>query len=212
MGQENIAEINRQAWNKILLEGRKIHASEGGKEDEFLNSFIAALPKHGKVLDLGCGTGIPIGKKLYSTGLIMTGVDVSDEMVKAYGKNLPGSSVIRMPMTQINWKEKFDGIISSYSMLCLPPADFAITSGKIARALKKGGWFLLSLNEGNSSQGGIEIVQGQQMFSTGMSEDEIKNQFEPKGMEIVKMERATGETKEYGVEHMMIFLMRKKIA
>ena len=206
---EDVAEINRKAWNKIILEGRKIHASEGGKEDEFINSFIAALPKHGKVLDLGCGNGIPIGKKISDSGLKITGIDVSDEMIKEYQKNVPGSLAIRMPMTQIDWKEKFDGIISSYSMLCLPPKDFDIVSEKIVRSLKKGGWFLLTLNEGDSSFGEVQEVQGQQMYSTGMSEGEIRDYFEPKGMRIEKMEREVENSKEYGEEHMMLFLMQK---
>lgn len=209
MNTEDVAEINRKAWNKIILEGRKIHASEGGKEDEFLNSFISALPEGGRVLDLGCGNGIPIGKKISDYGLKITGVDVSDEMVKEYQKNVPESLAIRLPMTQIDWKEEFDGIVSSYSMLCLPPEDFEIVSGKIVQALKKGGWFLLSLNEGDSSSGEIQEVQGQQIFSTGMSEDEIRDYFEPKSMRLVKMERETENSKEYGEEHMMLFLMQK---
>jgi len=112
-------------------------------------------------------------------------------------------------MTEIDWHNEFDGILSSYSMLCLPPDDFEIVSGKIVRALKNEGWFLLMLNEGNSSEGGIETVQGQKIYTTGLSEGEIRKYFEPKGMKVVGIERESGETKEYGVEHEMIFLMQK---
>jgi len=112
-------------------------------------------------------------------------------------------------MTDINWENKFDGIISSYSLLCLPPNDFSLMSYKITKALKKGGYFLLFLNEGNSKEAQVQEVQGQQMFSTGVSEKEIRNMFEPKGMKIVRLERERCESKEYGVEHELMFLMKK---
>ncbi len=209
MTSQDISEINRKAWNKIIKEGRTIHASKSKKEEELLNLFIKSMPKGGKVLDLGCGTGIPIGKKLQNAGLNIIGVDVSDEMIKEFQKNLPGSSSFRMPMTEINWKEEFDGIVSSFSLLCLPPNDFALMSNKICHALKRDGWFLLFLNEGYSKLGRVQEIQGQRMYSMGVSEKEVRDNFETKGMAIVKLERETIKTKEYGIEETMLFLMHK---
>lgn len=64
MSNQGISEINRRAWNKIVWGGKTIHSSKGKKEEELLNLFIKSAPKGGKVLDLGCGTGIPIDKIL----------------------------------------------------------------------------------------------------------------------------------------------------
>ena len=204
-----ISETNRAAWNKIVKEGRTIHACKSDKEDGFINLLIKLAPPGGKVLDLGCGTGLPIGKMLYDAGLKVTGVDVSDEMIRLASKNLPKSTFFRMPMTDIDFENKFDGVISSYSLLCLPPEDFNLMADKINKALKRGGYFLLFLNEGDSKEGQIQEVQGQQMYSTGKSEEEIRETFETKGMKIEKIDRETGTTPEYGLEHEMMFLMRK---
>jgi len=211
MNNKDISEINRNAWNKIVNERRVIHPSKGDKENDLLNLFVSSVTKDGKILDLGCGTGIPIGKKLQNAGFSITGVDVSDEMIKGFQKNLPGSFSFRMPMTEIDWIEEFDGIVSSFSLLCLPPDDFALMSKKIFNALKKGGYFLLFLNEGDSKFGGIWEVQGQKLYTTGISEKEIRDKFEKKGMSIVKLERETIETKEYGKENTMLFLMHKVV-
>lgn len=204
MNNQNIAEINRQAWNKIVKEGRTIHVSQDGLEDKFLNQFIQNLPKGGNVLDLGCGNGLPIGKKLSDSLLKITGVDVSDEMIKEYQKNVPQATTLRIPMSEIDWRNEFDGIISSYSMLCLPPEDFNSVASKISNALKPKGWFFLSLNEGDSALGGVQEVQGQQLYSRGMSEKEIRDIFEPVGLKIMKMGKESGTTKEYGEEHMLM--------
>jgi len=209
MNNRKIAELNRKAWNKILKQGKTVHPTKGLKEAELLSVFIDLLPLGGNVLDLGCGNGIPIGKKLHSAGLRVVGVDVSDEMIKEYQKNVPGAKTLQTSMTDINFEEEFNGIISSFSMLCLPPDDFAFVAQKVALALKKGGWFYLLLNEGDSRRGAVQEVQGQQMYSTGISEEEIRDTFEPLGMKIIRVERETIKTKEYGTEHTLVFLLQK---
>jgi SAM-dependent methyltransferase len=211
MDSKDISEINRNAWNKIIKEGRVIHPSKGHKENELLDLFISSIEKGGKILDLGCGSGIPIGKKLRNAGFNITGVDVSDEMIKEFKQNIPDSSSFRMPMTEIDWIEEFNGIVSSFSLLCLPPEDFALMPGKIYSALKNNGYFLLFLNKGDSKFGGIWEVQGHELYTTGISEKEIRDKFETIGFKIRRFERETIETNEYGVEKTMIFLMQKDI-
>jgi len=206
---KNISEINRKAWNQIVTDGKTIHTSLGKYESELLDLFIKNIPKNGKVLDLGCGTGIPISKIIYDSNLNVTGVDVSDNMIKIFKNNFPKATAFRMPMTEIIWGNKFDGIVSSYSLLCLPLDEFPLMASKIYKALKRGGYFLLFLNEGDSKEGQVQEVQGQQMFSTGVSEKEIRDIFESRGMEIIRIERERCESKEYGVEHEMMFLMKK---
>jgi predicted TPR repeat methyltransferase len=206
---EKISEINRKAWNQIATEGKTIHTSLGIYENKLLNIFINNIPNSGNVLDLGCGTGIPISKIMYDSKLDITGVDVSDKMIKIFKKNLPKAKSYRMQMTEIDWENKFDGIVSSYSLLCLPLDDFSLMAEKITKALKKGGYFLLFLNEGDSKDGQVQEVQGHQMFSTGVSEKEVRNMFEPNGMKIIRLEREECTSKEYGVEHEMMFLMKK---
>jgi 2-polyprenyl-3-methyl-5-hydroxy-6-metoxy-1,4-benzoquinol methylase len=44
--------------------------------------FVAALPGGGaRVLDLGCGSGMPVGRYLAESGLLVTGVDASPTLI-----------------------------------------------------------------------------------------------------------------------------------
>jgi predicted TPR repeat methyltransferase len=208
--KEKVAEINRKAWNKIVLDGKAIHTTLNEFETEFLDILIKNTPKNGDVLDLGCGTGLPISKIIYDSGLKVTGLDVSDEMIKHFKENLPNTTALRMPMTEFNAKNEYDAIVSSYSMLCLPFGDFVAVAGKISEALKNNGYFLLFLNEGDSKQGQVQEVNGEQLFSMGMSEKEIRDIFEPNGLKIIRLERKLCHSKEYGEEHEMMFLMKKE--
>ena len=208
MDSNNIAEINRTAWNNIVRSGKEIHPYQGDKKSAWLNQFMESLSSGGRVLDLGCGDGLPIGKQLSGKGFVLTAVDVSDEMTKAYAKNVPGAQVHRMPMTDISWNEAFDGVVSSFSMLLLPPEDFTMVARKVAEALKPKGYLLLILNEGDSSFGEVQEVHGEQMYSTGVSEQEVRNSFEPR-LRLVNLDRETVTTEEYGTENTMMFLFQK---
>ncbi len=208
MDSNAIAEINRNAWNRIVRSGKDIHPYEGDHKSAWLDRFMESIPAAGSVLDLGCGDGLPIGKRLSEQGFLPTGVDVSDEMIEAYAIHVPGARVHRMPMTDIDWHEAFDGVVSSFSMLLLPPRDFRLVAGKVARALKPKGYLLLILNEGDSALGEVQEVYGERMYSTGVSEQEVRDSFEP-GLSVVDLERETVRTEEYGTERTMMFLMRK---
>jgi trans-aconitate methyltransferase len=208
MDSNLIAEINRTAWNNIVRSGKGIHPYTGDKKSEWLRHFMESLPSGGKVLDLGCGDGIPVGEQLSEKRFILTGVDVSDEMIKAYAMNVPGAEVHRMPMTDIAWNQAFDGVVSSFSMLLLPPEDFRLVAGKVAKALKPQGYLILMLNEGDSSFGDVQEIQGEQMYSTVVSEQEVRSSFEPQ-LELMSLDRETVTTEEYGTEHTMMFLFQK---
>ena len=52
-----------------------------------------------------------------------------------------------MSITDIDFKEEFDGVFAGYSMLCLDMKHFRIAAKKAVRSLIKGGHFLLTLNE-----------------------------------------------------------------
>ena len=45
------------------------------------------------VLDLGCGSGIPISKVLIEAGMTVCGVDASATMVNKFKKNFPEASI-----------------------------------------------------------------------------------------------------------------------
>ena len=126
---------------------------------------------------MGCGPGLPITKELVDRGFNVTAIDISDTMIEAAKKNVPGVKYIRVSMTDIDFDNEFDGVNSSYTMLCLNPDNYKKTAAKVARSLKKGGFFLLSLNEPSPDHiDGDNVAEliGEKLYSTPYTESEIR--------------------------------------
>jgi len=211
--REDVLELNKKAWNNI---GKKVSSPyiEQPKFKEMFEEFCSKLPQHAEVLDVGCGSGIPITKALADKGFRITGTDISEKMVAAAKENIPGGDFECKSMTEMEYKEEFDGAISNYSMLLLDPHNFKKAASRIIAALKKGGYFLLALNEpgpeGHNEEENYTKIMGQRMYSRPYTEREIKDIFCPSGTEIIRVERETVKSEKYGTEYCLMILMRKQ--
>jgi SAM-dependent methyltransferase len=172
------------------------------------------LPEKGKVLDLGCGTGLPYARYLVEKGFDVLGVDLSEEMVKVASKNVPEASFVQLSMNWITYRDEFDGVLSSFSMLLLPPDLFKETASRIYSALVEGGYFYLSLNEPASVSDDPDSdvfvnIMGQDMYSRAYTVEEIESYFQPLGFSPVKFNRDIHVSTEFGEEHVIEFIYQK---
>ncbi|MFX1387958.1 MAG: class I SAM-dependent methyltransferase, partial [Promethearchaeota archaeon] len=163
----DIIKLNKKAWdNAAKIYDQEFH----GKVYTLFKFFCVNLAKGGYILDLGSGTGLPYSKLLIEKGFKVLGIDLSPEMIKIARKNVPLAKFKEMSMTDLNYKDDFDGIFSSYSMLLLNPLLFKGTAKRIVQALKKRGIFYLCLNgpwiEGVNLDNDVIIeFKGEKMYS-----------------------------------------------
>lgn len=95
-------------------------------EKPWLDRMLTAAPRStGKVrvLDLGCGSGQPIGTYLADRGTKLTGVDPTKTMTALYNQNLPGAEAIQADMRRLKLDRKFDAIIAWDSFFHLSADD-----------------------------------------------------------------------------------------
>ena len=62
-----------------------------------VESLIASLPHGAAVLDVGCGTGIPLTRRLLAEGCEIVGVDSSPGMLERFQTNCPETPFICRP-------------------------------------------------------------------------------------------------------------------
>ena len=97
------------------------------------------------VLDLGCGTGIPVTKILLEAGLNAYAVDASPKMVEDFRQNFPNVPVACESVEQSPFFNRtFDGIISVGLMFLLSEETQRALVPKMAAALNPGGRLLFT--------------------------------------------------------------------
>ncbi|MFY9241171.1 MAG: class I SAM-dependent methyltransferase [Roseovarius sp.] len=107
-------------------------------EARWLARFGDALPKGGKVLDLGCGAGEPIASWLIAESFALTGVDFSDAMLNIARELWPTGDWRIGDMPALDLGEVFDGIIAWNSFFHLTEDEQRSTLPRLAAHLRKG--------------------------------------------------------------------------
>lgn len=92
-------------------------------ERTWLDRFCGLLPDGADLLDIGCGSGVPIARELVRRGLAVTGIDAAPEMLALFRANLPGTSSLVSDMRQLALGKAFAGLLAWDSFFHLAPAD-----------------------------------------------------------------------------------------
>jgi len=113
---DNKKEIVRRGYDSRAEEyNANRHLYDNRKE---LGEFASLLPKNAKVLDVGCGAGVPVSEFLVHSGFDVTGIDFSENMLKLARKNVPKARFSKRDMTKLNFEnESFDGLTAFYSII-----------------------------------------------------------------------------------------------
>lgn len=123
----------------------------------------ALLPKMPRVLDAGCGTGIPVARWLVARGYEVTGIDLSEKMLRLARKNVPTAYFLKMDMTNLDFEaDSFDGLVAMYSVIHVPRRIHARLFKEFHRILHPNGVMLVSL--GSSGWQGTGDFHGVKMF------------------------------------------------
>jgi SAM-dependent methyltransferase len=108
-------------------------------------AVAALLPAHSRILDIGCGNGIPITKALVNAGHRVVGLDSSAGMLARFRANLPRTPMIRSDARFLPIADGcLDAAISWGMMFHLPPTGQAAVFASVSRALKPGAPFLFT--------------------------------------------------------------------
>ncbi|QHS62584.1 class I SAM-dependent DNA methyltransferase [Chitinophaga agri] len=99
------------------------HRYQGLIEKGYLDKLIKHVGKNAAILDLGCGTGMPIMDYLTNQGMHVTGVDASYRMLEIAKKHRPSAEFIQSDMRSLSLDRKFDAIVAWHSFFHLPAED-----------------------------------------------------------------------------------------
>jgi SAM-dependent methyltransferase len=120
-------------------------------------SFAAALPACSRILDVGCGNGLPITGALVNAGHRLVGLDSSEGMLAHFRVNLPATPIVRGDARRCPFAEgSFDAAISWGMIFHLSPRDQTAVFAGVSRVLRPGAPFLFTATEiGGTGETGI---------------------------------------------------------
>ncbi|HEV7371225.1 class I SAM-dependent methyltransferase [Arenibaculum sp.] len=136
--------------------------------DRWLAALAALLPPAGgaRVLDLGCGAGLPVAKELTALGHRILGIDGSKRQVALARHNVPAGDFLHGDMTTTELPEtSFDAVSAFYSITHVPRSEHGDLLKRIAGWLKPGGVFVGSLGATASSDWQGEWMGTEMYFS-----------------------------------------------
>ena len=92
-------------------------------EQSWIDRFLGHLPRHPCVLDIGCGSGHPIGAYLLANGCALTGIDAAPELIDIARNRAPSGRWLVADMRDLRLNRTFDGILAWHSTFHLTPDD-----------------------------------------------------------------------------------------
>ena len=171
------------------------HGVEYGAEvrEKYTLLLIGTLPEGAKVLDLGCGAGVPTTQRL-AQRFQVTGVDISAGQVSRAHLNVPDARFIQADMTDLDLPPaSFDGVAAFLSITHVPRQEHPRLFQDVAGWLKPGGLFVAGLGAGPLDAGVEEDWHGAPMFWSSFGSDTNKRLIEEAGLALASAEEVTIE-------------------
>ncbi|WP_033400502.1 class I SAM-dependent DNA methyltransferase [Actinokineospora enzanensis] len=111
--------------------------------------LIERLPAGARVLDLGCGSGMPTAKQLVDAGLAVVGVDESPVMLDLAREQAPGPDYRLADLRAVSEWGEFDAAVAFFSLLMLPKSAIEQTLRAVRDSLRGPRLLLLSMVQGD---------------------------------------------------------------
>jgi ubiquinone/menaquinone biosynthesis C-methylase UbiE len=181
--------------------------SQASADVRLLDDFIERLPANAKVLDAGCGAGVPIGQKL-SKHFQVTGVDFSEAQIELAKRNVPNAEFLCEDMTKLDFPENtFDGITSYYAIIHIPREEHGPLLANFYRMLKPGGLALLCLGAEHLIDDVDENYLGTPMYWSHYDTDTYLQMLKACGFSIIWSQFVADESCE-GAGHLFVLVQK----
>jgi cyclopropane fatty-acyl-phospholipid synthase-like methyltransferase len=142
---------------RVVAEGYDIVADrylawtvEGPTRLAYLDRLLGMLRDGSDVLELGCGAGEPVARRLSERHRV-TGVDLSPEQIARARARVPDADFLIGDMTQLVLEPaSFDAVVAFYSIIHVPRTQHTDLFQRIASWLRPDGVLLVTMGAGDS--------------------------------------------------------------
>lgn len=167
---------------------------ETSKDVQLLQELIRQLPLGAKVLDAGCGAGVPV-TKILSGHFDVTGVDFAESQIEMARQLVPKATFICHDIVDLDLPDSsFDAICSYYAIIHIPREEHSRLLQNFYRMLRPGGLALLCMGENDIKHDIEEDYHGSPMYWSHFDAATNLRMLKAAGFEIIQSRAVTDST------------------
>ena len=169
--------------------------------------LISQLTPPARVLDLGCGSGLPTAKQLLDAGIDVVGVDESAVMLDLAGRQAPGGVYLHRDMREVADLGEFDAVVAFFAFIMLPRRDIPPLLSQLRGQLRGPRLLQLSMVLGDFDEFPISFM-GVPAVATAYPPDDLARLVERAGFTILDVNEVEAEAERNRLE-VQIYLRAK---
>lgn len=197
--------IVRDGYNAIAAKYLTTR-SEESEDVQLLQELVERLPKDAKVLDAGCGAGVPVTIYL-SRFFDVTGIDFSDEQIRVARQLVPEAHFLCSDMTQLPLADNsFDAICSYYAIIHIPRQEHKALLLNFQRMLKPSGLMLLCMGADDLEKD-IHDYHGMRMYWSHYDAEANLNMVKECGFDII-WSKVVADSTSPGASHLFVLAQK----
>lgn len=135
-------DVVRRGYDALSVRYDQAYGAET-KYGPWISELRRRVPVGGSVLDIGCGSGVPVARELVGAGCDVTGVDISEVQIRRARELVPGATFLCADIGGVDFAAGgFDAVVAFYALIHMPIDEQPVLLERIAGWLRPGGWFV----------------------------------------------------------------------
>lgn len=184
-GEDEVMKRIKKVYKNIAKRYAAMYAGMFHPDDVHVDKFLSLLPRHAKILDVGCGVGDSVAYFL-KRGFRTEGIDLSEDMIRLAKEHAPKGKFKVLDMRKMKYrKSSFDGVYAFQSLVHLKKKDVSPVLKKFNRILKPNGILFLALQKGRGEGEVYWELAGQKIFINRYGFKEIEKLLRDNGFKII---------------------------
>jgi ubiquinone/menaquinone biosynthesis C-methylase UbiE len=139
----------REGYDRIASSYLEARPNDGG-DVRLLEELMGELTASSRVLDAGCGSGVPVSSRLLEAGHHVVGMDFSSAQLSLAQSVLTSCQLVQGDLTELPFGDgTFDAVVSFYAIIHVPREAHGALLKEMHRVLRPHGRTLLCLGWGD---------------------------------------------------------------
>ncbi len=205
-------------YKRLVIDGydrcsAAFNAQRATEAEAALAPLLALLPERARVLDLGCGAGVPVSSTL-STRFDVVGADISASQLALARKQAPLVGLLRADMEHLHFAPtSFDAVVSFYAIFHIRRREQPRLFLRIRDWLRPGGLLLASLGRTDGPSYTEQDFFGVEMYWSHYNTEQYRDLLREAGFEPIEEQVLAHGYRDGGapVEQHPLFLVRKPL-